>query len=184
MSETFYKSSDEAKKEKESRRVPFELMKPGQSVLRYFNEVEEGSLRAVVSNYNNKCEDYRFKVIKHVKNNCYEVACLPKFINNEVDEVSQIVPSSPQAKEIFNLETCKRTKYPFKDLPEGMSFVVPFSCGNEESLRVQCITFSKKYKTKFALLKHDEHAIYEIYHAPKIKPDFRKPSEEMKGRFE
>ena len=177
MDNTIYQTTEDAKK-KSGLQIPFKDMKPGQSIFRYEHEVQEPSLRSAISFANNGQYKFKFKVHKHKGKNYFEIMCL----NNIDAELAncEIVESSPEAKASVVIDG--KRKYPFSEVPEGQSFVVPFTEANsgklEKSLRVACCVQTKKLDKRFVLVKHDAHKMFEVYHKPKANVAFFQPSQE------
>lgn len=183
IDETIYKSPTEVKQRTPNIKVPFDKLEPGLSVFLHFNECREDSLRSLVSTQNSK-SDKKFKFIKHKEKGYYEVACTFPVDAEAFVEESRIVESSAEAKASTPL-TGGRVKYPFNDLPEGMSFILPIEGTNETSLRVQCCNQSKKSEHKFILLKHGNYGMFEVYCVPNKATaplQFFQPSAEMQEK--
>lgn len=172
--ETIYKSTPEVKR-KVNMNIPFDKLEPGLSVFLHFSECREDSLRSLISTQNSK-GDKKFKMVKHKEREYYEVACIMNIKTDPVEAKYKIVQSSEEAKQV---KVKTKVKYPFNELPEGLSFILPIEGTSGESLNVQCLTQSKKLKRKFVLLKHESYGMYEVYCVPTKKPEFFQPSAEM-----
>lgn len=179
LDETIYKSTPESKKRNESLSIPYDKLQPGLSVIVYFSECNEQSLRSSVSLQNAKSEK-KFRIFKHKKQECFEVACVPKIDIEPEKQEFKIVESSPEAKAF--VDTGGKIKYPFDQLEEGKSFIVPFAEANEDSLKVQCSKWSKKTGNKFVLLKHEKYGMFEVHRVTKKKVEFFQPSAEMQEK--
>lgn len=177
---TIYKATPDVAETRKSMNIPFDKLEPGLSVFLHFNECREDSLRALVSNQNAKGAK-RYKVIKHVEKQYYEVTCLLVVSAERVITEPQIVESSEKAKS-FKDETFQgKRKFPFFELPEGMSFILPIQGTNEKSLRVACCVQSKKLDKKFICVKHDDSGWFEVYNKPNKPIQFYEPSPQAKG---
>ena len=181
MTETIYKSSEEVKR-KERSVIPFKELQPGQSVFRYDREVKEASLRSLISTNNGKYDDKAFKVVHHKKEKCFEIACIMRMVL-ETDASIQIVESSDKAKKFEDGIIRGKCKFPFSEIPEGMSFILPIEGTNEKSLRVACSVNSKKLDKRFILLKHENYGMFEVYHKPKPEIKFFTPSPEILAKL-
>jgi len=81
-----------------------------------------------------------------------------------------IFDASPKALKLIPVGTERkldthvnlRSKYKFDQMQVGQCFVVSFTETEEGSLRVAAYRAGKKAGKKFAVLKHDEHSLYEI----------------------
>ena len=83
-----------------------------------------------------------------------------------------IYPASPKAKAIIPegvqpkfdafVNTHHRSKYKFEQLEIGASFAVPFSEGNEVSLRQLSVRYGKKLSRKFTVIKHADLNLFEV----------------------
>lgn len=165
--------------------IPFEEMKIKQSVFIHFDECKEQSLRALVSKHNSKGEK-QFKVVKHNDHSMYEVSC----ISNTADFATpvktckyEIVDSSPQMVSFIAKPLEGKRVYPFAELPEGKSFLVPMNEAKENSLYVACCVNGKKFDKKFHLIKHEQYGVFEIGCRPKGELKFFENSPEMKNKF-
>lgn len=194
MDNTIYKSTITPKVvRKENMDIPFDKLKPGQSVFRNYGEVNELSLRSKVST-NSKKYEYDFMVIKHKDRGIFEIGCVFKnSVANEIDYSNQIVESSPEMKAQISTGLNGKRKYPFYELPEGYSFIVPIIetvdpktnevITNEKSVRVACCIQSKRLDTKFICIKHEQYKMLEVGHLPKVTPTFYESSTEMSTFF-
>lgn len=160
MTTEIYQSTEKLK-QKTAGTIPFEKMEINQSVFIPFDKTKEDSLRSVVSNAS-KRHNKIFKVVKHLEWNVYEVGCVDDTIGIGAKVEYKIMESSPEAKLQFSNGLIGKTKYPFEELKEGFSFILPIAEAKENSLRVQCCVQSKKLNRKFVLLKHEKLGIYEI----------------------
>lgn len=178
---TIYKSPTEVKQRTPNVKIPFDKLEPGLSVFLHFTECREDSLRSLISTQNSKTETKKFKFIKHKEKEYYEVACTFPVEAKAFVEERMMVESSPEAKATVVKDLDGKRKYPFAEVPEGQSFIVPF-IGNEvlleKSLRVACCVQTKKLDKRFVLVKHAAHKMFEIYHKPKANVAFFTPSPE------
>lgn len=149
---------------------PFKTLKKGFSFIVKFGEVREETLRSAVGIANSKIKDSYFTCVKHNDLKLFEIANIGSK-ERKAKNMYNIVESSPQALFKDNLGEGKLL-YPFKDLEEGKSFIVPIADAKEKSLRTLCYTQGRKYGKKFVLIKHEESGIYEIACLKKSKPVF------------
>jgi hypothetical protein len=177
--EQIYLTTEKAKR-RPNNNIPFDRLEVNQSVFRHFDEINEASLRSLISTINSKGDKY-FKVIKHKEHRQFEIARLRREISDAVvDEETKIVESSSEAKAITAPKS--KVKYPFNEVPEGKSFILPIKGTNEVSLKVQCCNQNKKSERKFILLKHEQYGMFEVYCVPKQTLQFFQPSAEMQEK--
>lgn len=185
---TIYKTTDEANQSQRTRvAIPFDELTPGQSVFRHENEIKEASLRSMISSVNLKYENKYFGVHKHKELKTCEIYCRAK-ITSRVDAEAanpEIVESSPEAKLITDSGLSGKKCYPFFELTEGMSFIIPIGANAEKiekSMRVACCVQSKKLGKRFVLLKHEKYSMFEVYCVPCKPLQFFQPSAEMQEK--
>jgi len=169
---------------KRGKDIPFDVLDPGQSVILHYSEIKEDSLRNIVSIRNKRYPNKQFKVCRHKDGQYYEIACILA-PDAQLDLQVKIVESSPEAKATILNGLPSNRSYPFFEVPEGKSFIMPFGATPEKlekSLRVQCSVQSKKLDCKFIVLKHEKYGMFEVYHVPKKPLSFFEPSAEMQEK--
>ena len=166
--EEFYETVKSLSKRK-TKKFPFKELKKGFSFIVKFDEISEASIRNAVNLANSKTEGSYFSCVKHIEHKIYEVANIGSK-ENKNKGTYPTVESSPQALAKDNLGG--KTLYPFSELVEGKSFIVPFADANEKSLQTLCYVQGRKCDKKFVLIKHEESAIYEIACLKKTQPVF------------
>lgn len=166
---------------KKVKKYPFEKLEPGLSFFIKIEDVDEGSLRAIVSNASLK-KGKVYKCIKHTEEGYFEVTQ----VADDKVVVFTIVEASELAKN-QTFATQENILAFFDELPEGKSYIIPFAKAKERTVKVACTRNSKRLNSKFVLISHAEYGIHEIYHVPKeavTKPvQFFDPSPEavLKG---
>lgn len=155
--------------EKTNLKIDLGALPVGKSYKIVCVDVNEGSLRALVSAFNSK---HKNKIIckKHKKLGFFEIANIGEGDRLVAHVHYEQVKSSPQALAKHNIGG-KRI-YPFADLTEGKSFIVPIADTKEKSLRTLCYVQGRKYGKKFVVIKHEQSGIYEVACLRKTKVVF------------
>lgn len=162
MNARVYESSEYCRRklvERRPKELPWKLLKPGFSFFIPFDCVEQATLRSLVSAAASR-EGKILKCFRNEGEGAYEIT----EITDNTPITFEVVEQSELAKTIVDFGLFGKRIYPFVELPEGMSFTVPFDGSNEKSLRVLCTVNSNKLGKKFVCIKHEALGIYEVAH--------------------
>lgn len=162
--------------ESKTKDLPFEQLTEGKSFFIPFGIWEESAVRNMVSGYSAR-HNRTYRCVKHPEHNCFEVTVIE---NTEAVDF-KIFDCSPLAKQKIGLGG-KRI-YPFDELPEGKSFLLPVADVNEKSLQVACYREGKRLGRKFVMVKHEQHGLIEVAHVSKQVPEFFNSSPEATGNI-
>ena len=112
--------------------------------------------------YHNRKGPGKYVIVNHSKTTpgLYEIGMISDGLEDEapIGEIYDVCPSSPEMITEVNKAKCKavKTKYPFKALSVGESFMIPAEDFNKRSVTVSCSRFGKVLNRKFTMLIHND----------------------------